>query len=198
MSKRKSIDFRLLRLENFMWRVKVAADALRKPEQVESSKSRSESQDSDAISMESSSSSLPVIPEPLPPDPPQTCIIQPALTLIWKTLNLWMINDPASRDSSRPSIFKPKLPYRDEVRTLLFHRELKAREKFGRGLAFEDEGDGLTQSSGKMADALFWLYKYRARPGTINRLERERQLGICQDIHTLLGSLLSELKREKH
>lgn len=131
-------------------------------------------------------------------DPPtesvQTVIETVAKTAVYPLFRAWLLSDPVN---SR-NFFQRKIADNGGVRNALFSRERVALQKYGCGLTLEAGPVGLTEAVNRQSDTAFYLFKLGKigldKTG-LNRNEIARNLRILTDLHTLVGSLIADLKK---
>lgn len=116
--------------------------------------------------------------------------------LVYPKLVSWLIEPAARRVGSWSKIFSAS----NEVRQLLFERQRKGADKYDGGLRFEDGPLGIVQATEKLADALFFLYKFQAARKTpetrTEKVEQEKAVKIVEELIALLQTILADLNKK--
>ena len=121
-------------------------------------------------------------------------IAKPIISAVWPLIITWL-SEKDTEDYKKKHRFNRWLRLIDakNLRQLLFTRDQKARQKYGRGLTTEDPG-GLEEATKKLADAVFFLSKANFAPQDLSGPEFNRQLTLLMDLHSVLGNHIVELK----
>lgn len=78
----------------------------------------------------------------------------------------------------------------NEVRQILFTRQLKAEKKYGSGVKLSDNLPGMAKAAEKLADAAFFVYHaFHNGDGNINN-----HFLLVQNLHTLINNLFIDYR----
>jgi len=151
-----------------------------------------------------------LVPQPVQSDPPcaavPPAVIEAAATAapiivkaventkVYDLLKTWL-HDPTNKILH----WQKAHSLTNELRQLVFDRDLKAQSKYGAGLTLDDKAGGLPEAANKLADALFFLFKHhKSLPSSSTTAtttsSTKSQKTLVQDLHNLIGTLLKEMK----
>jgi hypothetical protein len=125
--------------------------------------------------------------------------IPPIGKLVYPLLVNWLIEPTTRRIGTWSKIFSAS----NDVRQILFERQRKAATKseYEGGLKLESGPDGLIEGVNKLADAVFFFFKFfKQKVPPENRTDRvalETQIKLAEDLITLLTHLANEMKKEQ-
>lgn len=124
----------------------------------------------------------------------------PAISgLVYTELVKWLIEPTTRRIGTWSKIFSAS----NDVRQILFERQQKAtmKQEYDGGLKLDSGPDGLIEGVSKLADAIFFLFKFHKNkpslPLRTDKVQIENQLKLAEDLVVLLNHLTAELKKQQ-
>ena len=133
---------------------------------------------------------LPVVPKPIIETPLNSGLVEE----VYPKLVAWLLEPSNKRVGSWSKFFSVS----NDVRQLLFERNRKAIEKYGEGLRTDQGPSGLAQAQHKLADAIFFLFKFckslKPPDRLTEKVERENAIKRVDELIVLLQSLSTDLK----
>lgn len=134
---------------------------------------------------------LPVVPKPIIETPLNSGLVEE----VYPKLVAWLLEPSNKRVGSWSKFFSVS----NDVRQLLFERNRKAIEKYGEGLRMDQGPSGLAQAQHKLADAIFFLFKFckslKPPDRLTEKVERENAIKRVDELIVLLQSLSTDLKK---
>lgn len=121
------------------------------------------------------------------------------LKLVYPELIKWLIEPTTRRIGTWSKIFSAS----NDVRQVLFERHRKATSKaeYEGGLKLDSGPDGLIEGVSKLADAIFFLFKFHKNKQTpdtrTDKVQIENQIKLAEDLVVLLNHLVSELRKQQ-
>jgi hypothetical protein len=124
-------------------------------------------------------------------------IVKTAAMTVWEFLKNWL-NEKENPDKKNQGLkYFLRLTHPKTIRNILFKRDLKALNKYGDNLRFNEGPNSYDEAINKLSDAVYFIAKGSQEDNiSKNKHLTKEQLEILTDLHNVLNSFILDCKKK--